>query len=335
MGVFGTRTPLSKIYISLLRNDAGTLSVTDGAAAAFSPTFSNTFGMQDAKKLSGSSDNLFITDKGRNLSIDGRLPATTSDVLPISLSSLSGTDYQLVIDASVYSGNGVAPYLVDAYSKTTTAITGIDTIAFTSNKSVAATYQNRFSLVFKPTTLAVNSLVANATLNGTVATIKWNTVGEKGVANYTIEKSTDGVSFTSIGHQSAKNTATASYTATDNNATATTYYRIKAVSTDGTITYSNVVKLTTDNSPLTTIYPNPLTGKTLNVQLGNVVAGKYVVSIYNSLGQKVTEQAINHAGGNSTHTVNIEGSIAKGVYNVVIREVNSKEQVFQSTLSIN
>ena len=115
----------------------------------------------------------------------------------------------------------------------------------------------------------------------------------------------------------------------------TTFYRIKAISTDGTIAYSNIAKVTY-NQQLTTynLFPNPLTGKTLNVQLGNVVAGKYVVSITNALGQKVAEQTITHAGGNGTHTVNIEGSLAKGAYNVVIRNINSKEQVYQSTLSV-
>ena len=334
LSVFGTTTPLSKIYLSLLKNNAGTYTLVDGAAAAFSSSFTNTYGPQDAKKISGSSDNLFITDKGRSLSIDGRLPATASDILPISLSSLSGTTYQLVVNASTYTANGFAPYLVDAYSKTTTAITGIDTIAFTANTSVAATYKNRFSIVFKPTTLSVNSIVATVIANGNTATITWNTVGEKGVAKFEVEKSTDGSSFASIGQQTAKNTATASYTAIDKDVVATTFYRIKAISTDGTIAYSNTVKLTTNHLQLTTIYPNPLTGKTLNVQLGNVVAGKYVVSIYNSLGQKVVESAITHAGGNGTHAVNIEGTVAAGVYNVIIRELNSKEQVFQSSLSV-
>jgi len=65
------------------------------------------------------------------------------------------------------------------------------------------------------------------------------------------------------------------------------------------------------------------------------MAGNYEVYITNALGQIVAESAINHAGENGTHTVNIESSMAKGVYNVVIRNVNSKKKVFQSTLSIN
>ena len=335
LGVFGTSAPLSKIYLSLLKNNAGKYSLLDGAAAAFSSNFTNTYGAQDAKKLSGSSDNLFITDKGRNLSIDGRLPATASDILPISLSSLSGTDYKLVVNATNYTANGFAPYLVDAYSKTNTVITGIDTIAFTAKSSVAATFQNRFSIIFKPTTLAVNSIVATAIVNGNVANIMWNSVGEKGISNYEVEKSTDRTFFSVIAQQSAKNTATASYNATDKDLVTTTFYRIKAISKDGTIAYSNVVKVTYNFQPTTyNLFPNPLTGKTLNVQLGNVVAGKFVVSIYNSLGQKIAEQVINHAGGNGTHAINIESAVAKGVYNVVIKELNSKEQVFQSTLSV-
>ena len=341
--VFGTTTPKSAIAVGLLKKGGNVSLKMDGAVAVFDNSFNNGLGLEDNTKFSNATDNLSISEGGHSYSIDGRLPATVNDKLVINLGQLSGTDYNFVIDASAYTGNGLSPYLVDANNKTATAINGIDTIAFTVNTGVAVTYQNRFSIVFKPTTLAVNSFVASAAINGTVATINWNTVGENGVASYEVEKSNDGTLFTGIAQQVAKNTATASYTATEKDVVATnnvmvstiTYYRIKAISTDGTITYSNTIKLNTNNSPLTTIYPNPLTGKTLNVQLGNVVAGKYVITIYNSLGQKVSEQAINHAGGNSTHTVNMESSMAKGIYNVVIRDVNSKEQVFLSTLSVN
>ena len=333
--IFGTATQKSKLVVSLVKQSNVTMKM-DAAVAVFSPQFSNGVGAEDNSKFSNASDNLSITESGHNLSIDGRLPATTNDVLGITLGQLSGTDYSFVIDASGYTGNGLSPYLVDAFTNKTTALkAAVDTIDFKADAKKVATYQNRFSIIFKPTTLPVNSIVANATANGNVATIKWNTVGENGVSNYEVEKSTDAKNFTKIGEEVAKNIATARYSATDKAATAATnYYRIKAVSTDGTIAYSNVVILTTNNSPLTTIYPNPLTGQTLNIQLGNLVAGKYAVSFYNSLGQKVTKQVINHAGGNGTHTVSFNTTIAAGVYNIVIRDVNSKEQVFQSTLSI-
>ncbi len=336
VGVFGNTTSLSKIYVNLLKSNAGIYTSVDGAAAAFSPNFTNTYGMQDAKKLSAINDNLSINDKGRNLSIDGRLPAKSGDVLPINLSALSGTDYRLVIDATIYAVNGVMPYLVDDLNKTEKAIIGIDSVTFAADSKIAATYQNRFSIVFKPSTLSVNTIVVSATANGIIATINWNTVGEKGVSKFELEKSTDGSIFTKIGEESAKNTVSATYVTTDNSATAATnYYRVKAVSTDGNISYSNIAKVAC-NKQLTTfkIFPNPLTGKTLNVQLGNLVAGKYMVIIINSLGQKVAESTLVHAGGNATQVLNIKKAIATGVYNIVFKEVNSKQLVFQSTLSV-
>jgi len=225
--------------------------------------------------------------------------------------------------------------LFDAYKNTTTALgSGVTTVNFTVDAN-AASYTNRFSIIFNPSALAVNSIVASATLNNKIATITWNTVGEKGESYFEVEKSTDGKNYASIGQQAAKNTATASYIAKDNSvAEGNNYYRIKAVSETGAVNYSNIAKLTTNNSPLTTIYPNPLVGKTLNVQLTNVAAGKYVVSIYNVLGQKVNEQTISHSGGSAIHALVINNTLAGGTYSVVIREAGSNQIVHQSNLSV-
>jgi len=248
----------------------------------------------------------------------------------------STTAYQLRIDASGYINEGYAPLLYDAYNNTTRAISGIDTVSFTVDASKTASYQNRFSIIFTPSALAVNSIVASATLNNKIATINWNTVGEKGESYFEVEKSTDGKAFVSIAHQAAKNIASASYSATDNSVVeATNYYRIKAVSETGAVNYSNVAKLQLSvNSNQYTVYPNPLVGKTLNVSLGNVNAGKYVVSICNVLGQKVAEQAISHSGGSSTHAVTINNTLASGVYSVTIRKEGSSESVYQTNLSV-
>ena len=52
------------------------------------------------------------------------------------------------------------------------------------------------------------------------------------------------------------------------------------------------------------------------------------------MGQKVAEQSLSHTGGNGNHSVNIESSIAKGVYNVVISSIESKQTVYQTKLSV-
>ena len=334
--VFGTAA-LSKIYISLLKQTTTGYSNVDGAAVAFRSDFCNkVYGPQDAIKFSGANDNIYISDKGKNLSIDGRLPATASDAIALKISNPTATAYRLSIDASAYANNGFEPLLYDAFKNTAKALgTGTTTVDFTVDTAKAASFSNRFTILFAPSALPVNSIVANASLSNKTATITWNTVGEKNVASYEVEKSTDAKNFTAIGQVTAKNTATASYTATDNSVTATTYYRIKAISTAGNISYSNVAKVTYDLR-LTTyaLYPNPLTGKTLNVSLDNVVAGKYTVSIYNALGQRVITQTISHTGGSATHAISINSALAAGVYNVSISEANSKQVVHQSSLIV-
>ena len=70
------------------------------------------------------------------------------------------------------------------------------------------------------------------------------------------------------------------------------------------------------------------------MSLGNVVAGKYTVSIYNTLGQKVHEEAISHEGGSATHAINVTNTLAAGNYSVTIREADSKQIVHQATVSV-
>ena len=340
LAVFGATAQLSKIYVSLNKqaNGSTTYGLADGTAVAFAAGFTNdTYGPQDALKFSGASDNIYIADKGKSLSIDGRLPATASDAIALKIGKPTATTYQLQVDASRYINNGFAPLLYDAYKNTTTALgSGVTAVNFTVDANTAASYANRFSIIFNPSALAINSIVASATLNNKIATITWNTVGEKGESYFEVEKSTDCKTFASISQQTAKNTSTASYIATDNSVVeGDNYYRIKAVSETGSINYSNVAKLTY-NLSLTTynLYPNPLTGKTLNVSLTNVASGKYVVSIYNVLGEKVAEQAIVHEGGSATHAITINNTLARGIYSVTIREEGSNQIVHQTSLSV-
>jgi hypothetical protein len=226
--------------------------------------------------------------------------------------------------------------LYDAFKNTTKALgTGATTINFTVDANNTASFSNRFTILFTPSALPVNSITASASLNNKVATISWKTAGEKNVVRYEVEKSADAKLFTQIGQSTAKNTATASYSSTDNSVTATTYYRIKAISTAGNISYSNVAKVTYDLR-LTTyaLYPNPLKGKTLNVEMDNVVVGKYTVSIYNALGQKVSEQTISHTGGSASHAISINNALAAGAYSVTISEAGSKLLVHQNSLIV-
>ncbi|MFP5041867.1 T9SS type A sorting domain-containing protein [Parasediminibacterium sp. JCM 36343] len=334
--VFGTSTTTA-LPISLWRKEAvGSYKKMGIATVEFSDAFSNSFGSEDAPFIGGSTTDILTLKEGTAvLLIDARKPATKSDVISLFLQKLATDSYQLQLDGSAYEApSGLLAYLYDSYTKTNTPLAkGINTIAFAADSSIAASYQDRFTIVFKPTILSVSSITASAILKDGAATISWNTVGENKVASYTVEKSTDGTTYTSIGTVAAKNTATASYSYIDNAPAATSYYRIKATSADGSINYSNIATLTTYNVQRTTLYPNPLVGKTLNVKLEGVSAGKYSVSIYNSLGQKVHNETINHNAGSVAHALSIS-KLANGVYNVTIGSSNDKKVVYQASVTV-
>ena len=292
---FGTTTPLSKIYISLLKQDSSnTYKRLDGAALAFSNSFGNTtYGPQDAIDFGNANDNLLIVDKGKNLSIDGRLPATPNDTIPLAITKLSSIFYQLQTDASDYIANGVDPYLFDSYKGTVIIINGLSIINFKIDSLDSNTYINRFKIIFKSTPLPVNSIVLNTTISNNNTIINWNTIGEKNLSRFEIEKSYDGKTFFKIETTLAKNTNTTSYSFIDinsNNITYITYniinityYRIKAISNTGTITYSVVVS---SNNLIFNIYPNPVINN-LHIQPNKYMIGYSNINIFSLSGKLV------------------------------------------------
>jgi hypothetical protein len=97
----------------------------------------------------------------------------------------------------------------------------------------------------------------NASAESIGAKLIWHTAEESGIANYVIEKSTDGRSFTTIGTVKAANLRSYSYTdmqpASDNS-----YYRLKMVELDGTYKFSFIVSLKARLTNNIGLSPNPV-----------------------------------------------------------------------------
>ncbi len=165
--VFGN-TNRSRLTISLMKSTGSELKKMDGATVVFDPSFSNGIGSEDARKMTNPSENLAIIHDGQSLSIEGRQPATTAERLPLSLSQLANSEYQLTIDATAYQSDNLQLYLVDAFKKGETLLTsGINNISFTIEANNPATYANRFSVVFKAANKAATTAtpIVSSTLN--------------------------------------------------------------------------------------------------------------------------------------------------------------------------
>ncbi|MFI5129461.1 MAG: M14 family zinc carboxypeptidase [Chitinophagales bacterium] len=85
--------------------------------------------------------------------------------------------------------------------------------------------------------------------------LDWDAATDEQHDYFEIEKSTNGTSFSSIG----KGPSSAPYWKIDANPSfGNNYYRVKQVDRDGTVTYSNIVKINYDPSSFVmSVYPNP------------------------------------------------------------------------------
>ena len=118
-----------------------------------------------------------------------------------------------------------------------------------------------FSGFFGKTTAAVLpvkwlSVTGNVASSGN-ATINW-LVAEQNVANYEVQKSTDGHSFLNIGTVASKGNGQNNYSFTD--ATylkGIGYYRIRQIDVDGRSSLSAIVKLGGTNEKAVSVYPVP------------------------------------------------------------------------------
>lgn len=156
--------------------------------------------------------------------------------------------------------------------------------------------------------------------------IQWNTEAEIDVDNYTIERSSDGISFYAI--SSVPATGSRQYSVSDNAPLNMNYYRIKVMNKNGTYEISAIVKvkLNNDKSEIN-VFPNPIIGEVVSLQLVNLVKGKTAINIYNNQGQQILSTMINYEGGNQLQKIVMPRNIAKGIYRlVVINNSNNLQQ---------
>ena len=241
--IFGAAAPLNRIATGLFANGKN----VDGAVAVFNNNFTKTFGKEDGPKISNQGENLTFVVANADVSANGWTMPTATDELPMHLYNLkTNTAYSLQLDASQFVGNGLNAYIKDKVLGTQTLLAGdSNLVAFTTTTDTAA-YSNRYSIVFGASPLPVRSIAVTATaLANKQVAVKWITVGESNVANYKVERSSNGTSFTTLATASPSTSHNYSFVDATIPSGAGVYYRIKATDNTGAVSYSNVAKLTT------------------------------------------------------------------------------------------
>ena len=176
--------------------------------------------------------------------------------------------------------------------------------------------------------LANNLVDFKGALHNQAATLNWSVLYNEATKHFNVERSVDGINFSSIATIQAKhgNTETSSYSYDDPLVNMTfryIYYRLRISDITGIDKYSVVVKISITTSigavPKNTlsIMPNPVK-EVLQLFITAVKDNKAQINIYDQMGKKVHTINMPLEKGNNVIAINDVVDMPIGIYNVVV-----------------
>lgn len=209
------------------------------------------------------------------------------------------------------------------------AVTPVFVPGTTSYKasSGAKNYGSGGTVGFDSITISYDALLPlslkafNAAVINNTTKLTWNTLNELNVANFEVEKSIDGKTFTTVNTVSSQKINAATYTVNDVAPKAITYYRLKITDLDGQVTYSKVISV---NGKLSgtgiNIYPNPAAAS-ITLSYARVSANA-TVSIYTTDGKLLSNTKLMEGSTQSTLEVN---ELKSGKYILTLTDNDNKQ----------
>jgi len=143
--------------------------------------------------------------------------------------------------------------------------------------------------------------------------LSWATASELNFDYFDIEKSSDGMSFTSIARVNGFGTTNErkDYSLEDEKPyIGKNYYRLKSVDFDGFTEYFNVVMVDFDGKKNFSVHPNPSDGVSFIAETNFVPQNRAFIAIYSTIGSEIARYEI--SGDVSTITLPVK--LESGVY---------------------
>ncbi|MBS1730247.1 MAG: T9SS type A sorting domain-containing protein, partial [Bacteroidetes bacterium] len=182
----------------------------------------------------------------------------------------------------------------------------------TYNQQITRTMFARFN---NDNVLATHFKNVKAVENKEGISISWQTLNESNTQSYTIERSGNAQDYRDIANIPAKGQTENSYNYTDKNPLAgDNYYRIRENARNGTVSYSQTLKVNFIQSGVLSLYPNP--AKSTVTVKGLDKNSASVIKILDMQGREISSQ---HFDKVSTATLNIR-SLAQGAYFIQITQ---------------
>lgn len=173
--------------------------------------------------------------------------------------------------------------------------------------------------------LPVSLTTFTAEKNGSGVQLAWQTVNERETNAFEIERSADGVNFTSIGTVTASGNSSSvrNYAFTDAQPLqSVNFYRLKIVNSDRSVNYSRIVTVRFGNAAITLqAFPNPVKNS-LNLQF-TLPAGQVRVQVLDVSGRIVKAIELRSTGTSLTTSIDMSG-YRPGAYIIRVNEERIK-----------
>ncbi len=179
-------------------------------------------------------------------------------------------------------------------------------------------YELRRFLIFNEQTLPITLKSFTAKADGEKVRLAWETLIETNNDRFEIQKSTDGINFTTIYTTKGKGNSlqNASYITYDNSPeSGANYYKLIQFDFDGKFKEQGirVVNFKLDNALSLSIYPNPVKDE-VNIQFNNFEGKSAKITIYDLSGKMVHQEFISVFPENNRHRLNLKSQLKTGVY---------------------
>lgn len=163
---------------------------------------------------------------------------------------------------------------------------------------------------------------------GAINLIKWTATNEQNLKGYEIEKSMDGIRFSSIAFVNVGTQTNNAYSyADEKNILGNCFYRLKAIDVDGKYTYSSIVNikgLKLNGVNITAVYPNPVSDK-LYLQINSSVKETMTIRIADVSGRIVLQKDVQVYEGANKIEMNT-AILAKGSYLVTAESIEGSNK---------
>ena len=323
--VFTATAAPQLFYTSLFINDNLGRRNADGVVNVFGTSNNNAIDGNDADELENFAENIAINKLNHHLAIEQlSYPTSRPDTIRYYMSNMVQKNYDLEFATSNID-RSMAAQLVDNFTgvKTNLSFDTATIYPFTVTSAAASSASTRFYVVLNPVvTLPVTLTNFSGNKKDAGIELQWQTNRELSTDRYELERSNNGNDFIKIASVAANGNSTnlLQYNYFDGAPNSLiNYYRLKILDKNGDFTYSKIIQVRLNEIAASiNVYPNPVIGNTINLQLNNLDKGIYQIHLVNKLGQDIYTKYVDYVGGSATQSIHIDSKIAKGLYQLKI-----------------